>query len=112
MSKRNPSRRKFMQTAAAAAATGLLSLKAQAKFESKKKKKEPHPDPDVILTNGHIHTMDNLARVVSTVAIKDGRFLEVGSGARWPAGRATTVIDLRGKTVVPGIIDNHNHMVL
>ena len=57
--------------------------------------------------------MDDRNRVVSTVAIKDGRFLEVGSGARWPAGpRRPRVIDLRGKTVVPGIIDNHNHLVL
>ena len=114
MSKRNPSRRKFMQTAAAAmaASSGLLSLQAQAKFDAKKRKKEPHPDPDLILTNGRIHTMDNTNQVVSTVAMKDGRFLEVGSGAKWPAGRATTVIDLRGRTVVPGIIDNHNHIVL
>jgi predicted amidohydrolase YtcJ len=109
-------RRKFMKTAAAAmaASSGLLSVqsKAHAKFDAKKRRKEPHPDPDIILTNGRIHTMDDRAQVVSTVAIKDGRFLEVGSGARWPAGRATTVIDLRGRTVVPGIIDNHNHLVL
>ena len=109
-------RRKFMKTAAAAMAAsgGLLSLpsKAHARFDAKKRRKEPHPDPDLILTNGRIHTMDDAARVVSTVAVKDGRFLEVGSGARWPAGRATTVIDLRGRTVVPGIIDNHNHLVL
>jgi predicted amidohydrolase YtcJ len=105
-----------MKTAAAAvAASSLLSTSAQANwgYKSRKKKhKEPHPDPDLILTNGRIHTMDGTNRVVSTVAIKDGRFLEVGSGARWPQGRETTVIDLRGKTVVPGIIDNHNHLVL
>lgn len=109
-------RRKFMKTAAAAvAASSLLSTSAQANwgYKSRKKKhKEPHPDPDLILTNGRIHTMDDRNRVVSTVAIKEGRFLEVGSGARWPAGRETTVIDLRGRTVVPGIIDNHNHLVL
>ena len=109
-------RRKFMKTAAAAvAASSLLSTPAKANWghqSRKKKRKEPHPDPDMILTNGRIHTMDGSNRVVSTVAIKDGRFLEVGSGARWPQGRETTVIDLRGRTVVPGIIDNHNHLVL
>src|SRR5262245_20399419 len=108
-------RRKFMKTAAAAVAgSSLLATSAQAHwgYTRKKKRKEPHPDPDLILTNGRIHTMDDASRVVSTVAIKDGRFLEVGSGARWPAGRETEVIDLRGRTVVPGIIDNHNHTVL
>jgi hypothetical protein len=109
-------RRKFMKTAAAAvAASSLLSTSAQANwgYKSRKKKyKEPHADPDLILTNGRIHTMDERNRVVSTVAIKDGKFLEVGSGARWPQGRETTLIDLRGRTVVPGIIDNHNHLVL
>jgi hypothetical protein len=109
-------RREFMKTAAAAAAaSSLLSTSAQANwgYKSRKKKhKEPHPDPDLILTNGRIHTMDEHNRVVSTVAIKDGKFIEVGSGARWPQGRETTLIDLRGRTVVPGIIDNHNHLVL
>ena len=109
-------RRKFMKTAAAAvAASSLLSTSAQASwgYKSRKKKhKEPHADPDLILTNGRIHTMDGSNRVVSVVAIKDGKFLEVGNGAHWAQGRQTTVIDLRGKTVVPGIIDNHNHLVL
>jgi predicted amidohydrolase YtcJ len=109
-------RRKFMKTAAAAmaASSGLLSVqsKAHAKFDAKTRRKETHPDPDIILNNGRIHTMDDLNRVVSTIAIKDGRFLEVGNGAHWPPGRATSVIDLRGRTVVPGIIDNHNHLVL
>jgi hypothetical protein len=103
-------RRKFMKTAAASAAAAaggqMLVAPAQAKTNQ-------HPDPDVILINGKIHTMDAKNTIASSVVIKDGRFLEVEAGRpNAHAGRKTRVIDLRGRTVVPGIIDNHNHIVL
>ena len=106
------SRRKFMQTTAAgaAAATGstLLAGPAQAS-----KPKTPNLDPDVILENGRIHTMDEHGTVASWIAVKDGRFMDVGRGSsQVRAGRKTRFIDLGGRTVVPGIIDNHNHLVL
>jgi hypothetical protein len=75
-------------------------------------RKSNHPDPDLILVDGRIHTMNAKNRVVSSVAIKNGRFVEVGNVGRYHSGRETRVIDLRGRTVVPGIIDNHNHLVL
>ena len=108
------SRRKFMKTAAAASGA-LLAGSAQGmwKPESKKRHKRPsNPDPDLLLVNGRIHTMDGRQRIVSSVAIKDGRFVEVGYSHRYHQGSGTRVIDLRGRTVVPGIIDNHNHIVL
>src|SRR5262245_31525842 len=104
------SRRKFVKTAAAgaAAAAGGTMLQAPARAKTSQ-----HPDPDVILINGRIHTMDAKNRIASSVAIKDGHFIEVESGRpNVHAGRKTRVIDLRGRTVVPGIIDNHNHIVL
>jgi predicted amidohydrolase YtcJ len=103
-------RRKFMKTAAAsaAAAAGGNMLVAPAKAKTNQ-----HPDPDVVLINGRIHTMDAKNTIASSVVIKDGRFLEVETGRpNAHAGRKTRVIDLRGRTVVPGIIDNHNHIVL
>jgi predicted amidohydrolase YtcJ len=108
------SRRKFMQTAAAGAAAAagapMLPGTAQAKGKSRK---PPHLDPDVILTNGRIHTMDAKNTIASSVAIKNGRFMEIETGrGHIHAGSRTKVIDLRGRTVVPGIIDNHNHLVL
>jgi predicted amidohydrolase YtcJ len=104
------SRRTFMKTAAASAAAAaggsMIAAPAQAKTNQ-------HPDPDVILINGRIHTMNAKNTIVSSVVIKDGRFLEVDPGRpNAHAGRKTRVIDLRGRTVVPGIIDNHNHLVL
>ena len=63
------------------------------------------------LVNGRIHTMDPQGRVVSSVLIEGDRFAAVGDGV--PAqGPGLRVINLRGRTVVPGIIDNHNHIVL
>ena len=58
--------------------------------------------------NGAIHTMDEKNTVAAAVSIRNGRFSAVDGAAR-PGAR---VIDLRGRTVVPGIIDNHNHVVL
>lgn len=63
---------------------------------------------DLRITNGRIHTMDAHDAVVSSVTIQDGRFTS-GSGAGDPCMK---VIDVHGRTVVPGLIDNHNHFVL
>jgi len=65
---------------------------------------------ELVFINGRIHTMDAKNTVVSTVTIRNGRFTAVGGAApRAAAGRR--IIDLRNRTVVPGIIDNHNHIV-
>ena len=64
------------------------------------------------LVNGRIHTMDANDRVVSSVLIENGRFAAVGHDGRRGLGDCHEVINLRGRTVVPGIIDNHNHIVL
>jgi hypothetical protein len=69
---------------------------------------------DLALTNGKIHTMDPSNSIVSDVLISEGRFLQVGSprNSKLKARDAAVVIDLKGRTVVPGIIDDHNHIVL
>src|SRR3954462_10410435 len=103
-------RRQFIQTAAAVAAGSTLASHATAKDDGDDKRNPPgHTDADLILENGKIHTMDAQNRVVSRVAIKNGRFLSVGEAHPGPR---TKMIDLGGRTVVPGIIDNHNHIVL
>jgi predicted amidohydrolase YtcJ len=65
----------------------------------------------VAFVNGKIHTMDAGNSVVSSVVVADGLIQHVGDRpARMPRG--THVVDLHGRMVVPGIIDNHNHIVL
>jgi hypothetical protein len=67
--------------------------------------------PDVVLTNGHILTMDAAAPEVNAVAIADGRFLAVGTDAEIDrlAVPNSVRVDLGRRTVVPGFIDAHNH---
>ena len=71
----------------------------------------PSDDPDdIVLVNGRIHTMDDQNRVVQSVAIRNGKFIYVGHNGR-PASPNATVIDLRGRTVVPGVVEGHDHIV-
>jgi predicted amidohydrolase YtcJ len=66
---------------------------------------------DLLLVNGRIHTMDRESRVVSQVLIRNGRFTAVGNNVSAQGGGVRKV-DLGGRTVIPGLIDAHNHIVL
>ena len=67
---------------------------------------------DVVLRNGKIVTLDRSFAIVESLAIAGDRILAVGSNAAMAAvtASATRTIDLRGKTVIPGLIDGHAHM--
>ena len=67
---------------------------------------------DLRLTNGKIMTMDARGTTVREVTIQDGRFTAVGPRAGQRLSACTRTINLNGRTVVPGLIDNHNHIVL
>ena len=65
---------------------------------------------DLVLTNGNILTVDANDRTVSTLRIRGDRLLSVGE----PVPRnepCVQVVDLGGRTVIPGLIDNHTHFV-
>ena len=66
---------------------------------------------DLVLVDGRILTVDDRFREATALAVRDGRFIAVGSNevARRYIGRNTRVIDGRGRTVVPGLIDTHVH---
>ena len=68
--------------------------------------------PDTVLYNGKILTADDQFTIVEAVAIRDGKFLEVGknNAALELAGPRTRKIDLQGKTVTPGFIAHHLHL--
>jgi predicted amidohydrolase YtcJ len=67
--------------------------------------------PDLVLINGKILTMDDRSSVAEAVAILDGKILATGSSAsiKTAIGTRTRVLDLAGKTVIPGVIDTHAH---
>ena len=65
---------------------------------------------DLRFINGKIVTMDRKNSTVAEVTIQDGVFTTVGRGGR--LSPCTKTIDLKGQTVVPGLVDNHNHILL
>jgi predicted amidohydrolase YtcJ len=67
---------------------------------------------DLRLTNGKIVTMDARGSTVSEVTIQNGKFTAVGPRSGQRLSPCTREVNLRGRTVVPGLIDNHNHIVL
>jgi predicted amidohydrolase YtcJ len=72
------------------------------------------PSPaDIILSNGRILTVDNRFSIAAAMAITGDRIVRVGSSADVGAlaGPRTRRIDLGGRTVVPGLIDNHLHLL-
>src|SRR5207249_11621787 len=101
------SRRSFitqLSGASAAVALGGCAMSPQAST--------PSTGADLILTRGRITTLDRRRPSASSVAVKDGRFLSVGSDADVMEHRSETtrVIDLRGRVVIPGLNDSHVHV--
>lgn len=68
---------------------------------------------DTLLFNGKIITVDDRFSIVQALAIQDQRVVATGSSAnmRKLAGANTRLIDLKGRTVIPGLIDNHSHWI-
>ncbi len=68
---------------------------------------------DLVLVGAKVITADERFTSASALAIRDGRFVAVGSDAdvRPYIGSATRVIEAKGRTVVPGLIDTHVHAV-
>jgi predicted amidohydrolase YtcJ len=69
--------------------------------------------PDLILHGGRLTTLDRSNPTASAVAIKDRRFTHVGRDREIVplAGPGTRIIDLLGRSVLPGLIDNHLHII-
>ncbi len=69
------------------------------------------PPADLVLLNGKILTLNPQSLIVQAAAIQQGKFVAVGANdqVRSYAGPSTRVIDLHGRTVIPGLIDSHMH---
>jgi len=70
------------------------------------------PRADLILFGGRVITLDGAARVAEAVAVEGERIAAVGASGdiRGLADRSTRLIDLRGRALVPGLVDAHAHM--
>jgi predicted amidohydrolase YtcJ len=91
--------RGFLAIAVALAALAVPALKAQSA-------------PDMILHNGKILTVDAQFSTVEAIAVQGDKIAAVGSNQEVLAlaGPNTTKVDLKGRTVIPGLVDTHIHL--
>ncbi len=70
-------------------------------------------DAELLLVNGRITTLNSAHPQAAAVAVKDGRFIAVGTDAdiMTSRGEGSQVVDLKGRTVIPGLIDSHIHVI-
>ena len=99
------SRRGFLKTLGAAGATAVAGTACAP--SAPPPAAGPGADAAVALVNGRIHTVDGQGTVADSVVFRSGVFAAVGGAAT--AG--VRVIDLGGRTVVPGLIEPHIHSV-
>lgn len=66
----------------------------------------------MLLTNGRIHTMDAASTVVDSLVIRDGRVAFAGRRGEINPAAGEAVVDLGGRTVLPGLVDAHGHLML
>ena len=72
---------------------------------------DPRPPAEWVFMNGKVVTVDSSFSIKEAVAIKNGRFVAVGTDTemrRW-IGRNTAVVNLAGRMMIPGLIDSHMH---
>jgi predicted amidohydrolase YtcJ len=103
---RSPTRRTVVTgIGAVAAGIGFSSRRGEAQSMSS--------NPDLILFNGKITTLDRQNPEAQAIAVKDGHFTVAGSDHEVMAlaGADTKRIDVRGRRVIPGLIDNHMHII-
>lgn len=70
-------------------------------------------DADLLLRNAHIVTMDVPQTIVTAMAVRDGKVLAIGNDMELNAcaSRRTKIVDLQKRTVLPGLIDVHTHVM-
>ena len=68
---------------------------------------------DTVLVNGKVLTGDSRFSMHQALAVREGRVLAVGTNPeiRKLAGKATRVVDLQGRSVIPGLVDSHMHAI-
>jgi len=110
------SRREFLKASGGALAGMMTGCATTGEISEKPSTlpKVPAGTADLILQNGNILTVDSNDRIAQAVSISKGIIQKVGTDLEVSSfnGPATRVIDLKGLTVTPGIIDAHNHMMI
>ncbi|MBF5007337.1 amidohydrolase [Diaphorobacter sp. NR2-3-3-1] len=107
------SRRKVLGAATSLAVGSLLGCANGSQTSRQGASRMSQSTPEVIFFNGQITTLDKSQPIATAVAISEGRFVAVGSDEEVLAlaGDGTRKVDLKRKGVLPGLIDNHTHVV-
>jgi predicted amidohydrolase YtcJ len=102
-------RREFLKAAAGASLGTVMPVQAQAQALPASPVARP---ADLVLKNGKIITVDKGFTIAQAIAIAGERIMAVGPDAEMAAHTAPTtrVIDLKGRAVIPGLVDGHAHM--
>lgn len=89
----------------------LVGLLVFSLFGCGQKEQSSGDAADIIVTNAYVYTVDEEATTAEAVAVKDGKIIFVGSSeeAEKLKGEKSQVIDLKGGTVIPGLMDSHMH---
>ena len=92
---------------------GFASLTIACSPPEQSSQAEALPGPDFVFLHGKVLTVDEGFSIVEAVAVTGNKISAVGSSDDLAAlaGDNTTVIDLDGKTMTPGLIDVHNHLI-
>jgi hypothetical protein len=90
----------------------FLTTMVRAQEPDLRKAQRSRKDVDLILVNGNVYTVNEKQPRAEAIAVRDQRIIFVGlnEDARKFRGDKTRIIDLGGKTVVPGFIDAHCHI--
>jgi predicted amidohydrolase YtcJ len=102
-------RREFLKAAAGASLGTVMPVQAQAQALPASPVARP---ADLVLKNGKIITVDKGFTIAQAIAIAGERIMAVGPDAEMVAHTAPTtrVVDLKGRAVIPGLVDGHAHM--
>jgi predicted amidohydrolase YtcJ len=89
---------------------GFLGVVGAASLASVSEAQAQNEPADLVLYNGKVVTVDDAFSIRQAIAVKDGRVLAVGGNELRNRYRAARLIDLRGRTVLPGFHDTHIHL--
>jgi predicted amidohydrolase YtcJ len=87
-----------------------FALSACSPAEEGKEAADAATTADVIFRNGHILTLDDADTVASTLVVSGEKIVAVGDESLAAEYSAPTVVDLEGRTLMPGFIDSHTHI--
>ena len=103
-------RKPIISTVFTLAMLALMSCQPEQQQAQSEETQEARTAVDLILSNGKIVTVDEVFTIADTVVVNDGRILAVGDAAIADKYQAATLVDLQGKTLMPGFIDSHTHI--